>query len=83
MCQTVKANVERVGSVLKLGVVVGVTPALHSRGAAVASQTFRDPASQGFPDIVRTTLHGEHTITHTHKDETYSHRSSSVSVSRP
>ena len=43
-----KANVEGVGSVGIAGVVVGVTP------AAVASQTFRGPGSQGFPDIVRT-----------------------------
>ena len=64
-------------------VLLWVWRRLYTLGAAVASQTFRDPVSQGFPDIVRTTLHGEHTITHTHIDETYSHRWSLVSVSSP
>ena len=43
-----------------LGFDVGVTPALHSLEAAAASQTSRGPGSQGFPDIVRTTLRGEY-----------------------
>ena len=48
MCQTVKANVEGVGSVGIAGVVVGVTPALHSRGCCRLPD-FQRPRKPGIP----------------------------------